>query len=275
MSMQMVQLAFRTEPELDPRAIVERVEELIHSGITLPDGAVNDAAVLFMHAKHQFELSDGPVCGQTAFLRSSDGLESLAGFADELQQSWDCDEAEELLEGTTTLPLVSELMSRGLEPTARLEIFHGVLQAVVEQTEPSALIFKHSQQIVAPNAYLESCSKPPIVRTGALNVRFFNISGSNGDMLMDTRGLSEIGLHDIQCHFRQLEPGAVARLLFNVGCYIVEQGPVIESGQTIDGLEPDSAWLCQFEDSLVPPERVLLDLNPGADFAAGGRKSGV
>lgn len=271
MSMQMVQVAFETEPTIDPRAIVDRVEELIQSGITIPEDALNDSALLFFHSNHEFELSDGKMCGQTALLKTSEGFDSLEGFADELQQSWDCDEAEELLSGITSLPLLSELMSQGLEPSVRLELFHGVLQAVVEQTQPKALVFKHSQQILSPRLYLDSCDQPPILRPGALNVRFFNISNSDGDMLMDTRGLSEIGLHDVQCHYRQIEPDAVARVLFNVGCYIVEQGAIIESGQTIDGHEPDSTWLCQFEDALVDPERVLLDLDPGEPFAAGGR----
>jgi hypothetical protein len=78
---------------------------------------------------------------------------------------------------------------------------------------------------------------------------------------MDTRGLAEIGLHDLQCHFRKLDPMAVARVLFNTGGYIFGEGPVIESGQTVAGIEPGSKWRCQFEDSMVGPKREVLDLN--------------
>ena len=46
---------------------------------------------------------------------------------------------------------------------------------------------------------------------------------------------------------------------------------VIESGHTVGGLEPGEKWRCQHEDAMVPPERVVLDLNPGLDHAAGGR----
>jgi hypothetical protein len=104
-----------------------------------------------------------------------------------------------------------------------------------------------------------------------LNVRFFNISNSPGEMIMDTRGLHELGLHDLQCHFRELEPNGVSRVLYNTALYIFEHGAVIESGHTVAGIDPDSRWKCQFENSLLAPEREILDLNPGPPHAAGGR----
>jgi len=60
-------------------------------------------------------------------------------------------------------------------------------------------------------------------------------------------------------------------VLFNTAIYLVEQGPVIESGHTIQGIEPGSKWICQQEDALIGPERTVLDLNPGPPFAAGDR----
>jgi hypothetical protein len=95
---------------------------------------------------------------------------------------------------------------------------------------PDALVFRHSQQVIAPADYLAACDKDPILRPGSLNVRFFNISNSEGDMIMDTRGLAELGLHDLQCHFWELEPKSVAAVLFNTAAYIFEKGPVIEFG---------------------------------------------
>ena len=102
--------------------------------------------------------------------------------------------------------LVTEMMARLLDPGDRVKLFHGVLQAAVETTRPDALVFKHTQQVVEPRAYLESTKLPPIERPGSLNVRFFNISNAGGEMIMDTRGLEEVGLHDLQCHFRELAP---------------------------------------------------------------------
>ena len=90
-------------------------------------------------------------------------------------------------------------------------------------------------------------------------------------MLMDTRGLDEIGLHDLQVHFRDLDPNDVSKLLFSTAQYIFENGAVIDSGQTVAGTVADSQWGCQFENSLVEPKRELLDLKPGPPYAAGTR----
>ena len=142
-------------------------------------------------------------------------------------------------------------------------LFHGTLQSLLESSEPVALVFKHAQQIVDPKAYLEAVDHLPIVRPGALNVRLFRVDESDDAMVMDTRGLHELGLHDFQCHFRDLEPGAVARVLQNTGVYIFENGRVFESGHTVPGIDPDSRWTCRFEPALVGPDRPVLDLDPG------------
>ncbi|MEO0476408.1 MAG: DUF4261 domain-containing protein, partial [Planctomycetota bacterium] len=64
----------------------------------------------------------------------------------------------------------------------------------------------------------------------------------------------------------------VANVLFNTGVYIFQNGPVIESGQTVQGTEPGSKWRCQFERSPIKPERDVLDLDPGPPYAAGRRE---
>lgn len=143
---------------------------------------------------------------------------------------------------------------------------------MIEVTHPDALVFQHSQEVIEPAVYLKSCDKEPILRPGSLNVRFFQISGSDGEMLMDTRGLTEIGLHDFQCHFRDLDPTEVARILLDTAVYVFQNGPIIESGQTVEGIQPESKWLSQFENALVEPEREVLDLNPGEPYAGGKRK---
>jgi len=90
--------------------------------------------------------------------------------------------------------------------------------------------------------------------------------------LMDTIGLAALGLPDLQCHFRNLDVQAVAGMLYNTGLYIFENGDVIEDGHTVAGINPNDKWLCQHEDSLLEPERVVLDVNPGYPFAAGNRR---
>jgi hypothetical protein len=53
---------------------------------------------------------------------------------------------------------------------------------------------------------------------------------------------------------------------------LYESGDVIKDNHTVAGVGPDSKWICQHEQSLAKPERVVLDLNPGSPYAAGNRK---
>lgn len=273
MTMQMAELHYPGKPSYDAATIAMRAEELLHSGIESPKSDSARGTLLFFHKNLSVQYKDGAAPPQTAIL-ATDKSTDPAAYVDRIQQSWSCDDAADRIAASKCSLLVTEMMARGLESAERIRLFHGVLQAIVEITQPNAIAFGHSQQIVAADSYLASCSMDPIQRLGSLNVRFYNISNSDSDdMIMDTRGLDEIGLHDLQCHFRGLDPNDVSQMLFNTGLYIFENGPVIESGQTITGTEPESKWVCQFEESLLEPNRELLDINPGAPFAAGGRQA--
>jgi hypothetical protein len=268
--MQITELHFRRPPACDYAAVRARAQEILGSELDSPDPRGAGKAFLIVHKGHPVTYAEGEVPAQTAIL-ATDQAPQLEAYRQEIQQSWRCRHAEELLRGCRETRLVTEMMARSLPPGDRVALFHGVLRAMIEVTGPDALVFKHTQQVIEPADYLAACDQDPILRPGALNVRFFNIANSDGDMVMDTRGLADVGLHDLQCHFRDLDPTAVARVLYNTAVYVFENGPVIQSGQTVAGTEPDSKWRCQFEDSLVEPKREVLDLNPGPPYAAGKR----
>lgn len=268
--MQLVELHYHRAPACDYAAVKARAQEILESELDSSDPGEADRAFLIVHKQHPVKYTEGEVPAQTAIL-AADQPPRPDDYAQEIQQSWRCQGANELISRSQENRLVTEMMARLLPPQDRVSLFHGVLRAMIEVTGPDALVFKHSQQVVAPADYLSACSQPPIFRPGSLNVRFFNISNSDGDMIMDTRGLEEIGLHDVQCHFRELDPNAVSRQLYNIALYIFEKGPIIQSGQTVPGIEPGTTWSCQFEDSLLEPKREVLDLNPGTPYAAGNR----
>lgn len=269
MALQAVELLYGTAPSLDIPAIGRRVEQL--RGAEVDTHVVKPGANgLIFHKDQIVQYDDGAAPAQTALFVASEASDPAA-YEEEVQQSWACERAAELMQNIGHTCLVAEMMAQALAPARRLEVFHAVLQAAVEVTRPTALAFKQSQQILDPAQYLAAATEPPIRRPGSLNVRFYNISNSPGDMIMDTRGLEEIGLHDLQCHFRELEPNEVSRVLYNTAFYVFEKGPVIESGHTIAGIEPESHWRCQFEEALLPPGREVLDLDPGPPYAAGTR----
>lgn len=268
--MQIVELHYAKPPAIDLRALHARAEEILGEPLDSPASDDADLAFILFHKSHPFAIKDGTLCPQTALLRADQPVK-LEALQSLFEQSWRCREAAELLAPSRHTLLVTELMAQQLPPVERLRLFHGVLQAAVEQTQPLALACRQSQQVVRTADYLDAVGDDPVLRPGTLNVRFFNIAETNGDLLMDTRGLAELDLPDLQCHFRDLDPNELSRVLFNTAIYLVEQGPVIESGHTVQGIEPGSKWLCQQEDALIGPERTVLDLNPGPPYAAGDR----
>lgn len=270
MFLQVVELHFESKPECDYVALTSRAEELLGEEVDRSDVRQANKSFIIFHKAHAVEFEEGAVPPQTVLFHAS-GETKLEAHAEIIQQSWRFPDCEEVLSRSRHTILLTEMMAHSLEPQMRVYLFHAVLEAVVELTKPIGMAFKHSQQIIDPADYLASVDKRPILRPGAVNVRYYTISNSPGDAVMDTRGLTEIGLHDLQCHFRGLSPDDVAAVLFNTAIYIFDQGPVIESGNTIAGIEANSKWVCQFEQALISPDREVLDLNPGAPFAAGER----
>jgi hypothetical protein len=269
--MQIVELHYHHQPTYDYAAVKAKAQEILECDLDSSDPTDAENVFLIFHKQHLIEYSDAKVPAQTAIFVTNEAPK-LEAYQQHIQQSWHCRGASDLLVKSKSTCLVTEIMARLLSPQDRVRSFHGVLQAMVEVTGPDALVFKHTQQVIAAADYLAACSEDPFFRPGSLNVRFYNITNSDGEMIMDTRGLEEIGLHDLQCHFRNLDPTEVSRVLYNTGLYIFQNDAVIESGHTVMGIEPESRWGCQFEDSLLDPKREVLDLNPGNQFAAGSRQ---
>lgn len=270
MELQTVELHFTATPKFSEPDLKARIEDILEEKVDLDASRDSNDPLLIYHLDHVVEYDEGILPGQTVIFTIQKPF-NVNDYQADLQQSWSTPNAADLLAGSSYTVVISEMMTRALPPDSRARIFHGVLQALVELAKPIAMVFKHSQQVIDPGKYLESLEGPIVFRPGALNVRFFRIENSDGDMLMDTRGLNEIGLHDLQCHFRTLEPNDVVALLMNTAFYIYEQGPVIESGNTIEGIQAGSKYVCRFEDALAAPNRVVLDINPGPSFAAGNR----
>lgn len=91
------------------------------------------------------------------------------------------------------------------------------------------------------------------------NVRFFRIGDEDGWALMDTIGNEQLGVPDLEACFPldQVDPDEVAGWLRDVSLYLVESGPVIEDGHTIDG--PGGVWKAHAkEESLAPAPRATV-----------------
>ena len=107
---------------------------------------------------------------------------------------------------------------------------------------------------------------------GLINVRYFSISNDPGAMVMDTLGLHVFELPDVQCHFRDREPGEIATMLFFVtAAYLFRSGDVIADGNTISGPKGDERLVCFHEPALLEPSRQVIDVDLGDPYAAGRR----
>ncbi len=268
-----VELLFSTPPVLGKRAVLDALASRC-PGVAPLDGDREGGLLAFVHPGHKIRLTDKWMYAQTLVAEAS-GPPEVDKLERSLGQSWDFPQARARAERATSAVLVTDILSSWLEYRERLDLVQRAVLALVELTRPGAIHWHPSLHVVDPDAFVQASTESPaaLFLTGALNVRLFNIEGSEDELVMDTLGLAALGLPDVQCHFRGLEPNAVASLLYNTGLYLFDHGDVIEDGHTVEGLEPESRWRCQHETALVEPEREVVDVSPGAPFAAGNRNS--
>ena len=180
-------------------------------------------------------------------------------------QTWDWPDVDEALAGARASVLVTEMFADPYGARDRAAALVGVVAALTAATRPLAVSWPTSQRVTDPSA-------PATDGLGGLvNVRLFAVSDDADELVMDTRGLAPFDLPDLQVHFRDLEPGRLAGLLYATASYLLEEGDVIADGNTISGLQGDEHWRCVHEDALVPPARRVLDIDPGDPYAAGRR----
>ncbi len=274
-----VELLYAESPSIPKPRLFAALQQRC-PGITPLDRDPDSDFLAFVHTRHRVSYQDGQLPAQCV-VAESDKPPNVSAIDDSVKQSWRFPEAASVVERAKVSVLVSDFMASGLPYRERLDLFQQVVAGVIEVAEPLAIHWGPTQQIVAPRSFLKAlgdASVHPFARPGAMNVRFFRISGYNDaeddacqDLLMDTLGLSALGLPDLQCHFRQLEPNDVSQVLYNTAIYLFDHGAVIESGHTIAGIQPHDKWRCRYEESLWHPHRDILDVDPGAPYSAGAR----
>lgn len=190
-----------------------------------------------------------------------------------LQQCWTCEDVEGLLEECRYEIMFSDFMAAGLPLHTRCEILATFVDIMVEVfPQAVALYWPHAGKLMPIEIWMDSGWADPALHflDGSVNVRFFNIMDSL-DKVVDTTGLTALGLCDLQCHFHDLDADFMIRYLFNFAAYLYKSGEdIIKDGDTMDGRTPEERWTCQHEDALIAPNRVVIDIHTGK-FAAGNR----
>jgi uncharacterized protein DUF4261 len=260
----MAELIFEEPPPpFDLDRLLGDLQEVL-PGTTLADDDADGPLVA--HEDFMLTYEDGDMPILTAFLRPGPEHDAVNLEDYDLSQSWTWPDDDDVLTRCKGSMAVAEMLGMAHPPEDRVQAFRTALDAAIAQLSPVAIWWPHSGQMIKPDE-LESDDL-----AGLVNVRLFQVENDPGAVVMDTLGMYVFGLPDLQCHFRDLEPAQVANLLYNVAIYLFEHGDVVDDGQTISGLEPDDRWRCQHEDSLVEPERLVLDIDPGDPYAAGERE---
>lgn len=229
--------------------------------------------LLFFFKDYMVQYLDGQAPAQLAVMITDKKIE-MERLEMSFYQSWGWRDAKNTIERTSYTILVTDMMSSSLDYKTRLTLFQKALFSILEVIPCLAINWHISQQIVKPENYLENHPENTNYNLllGALNVRLFNIEGTDNETLMDTLGLGALGLPDLQCHFKNLDVNSIANILYSYGEYVFKNGDVIKDGETIQGISVEDKWKCQHEISLVEPKRVVIDINPGEKFFVGNRK---
>ncbi|MDA0174461.1 DUF4261 domain-containing protein [Solirubrobacter taibaiensis] len=232
----MSELWFDHEPQLDLEALTAAV----------PGTHVLDKALV--HPRFNYTYAGGEQSAiMTAFFTAEDGAE---GRDPHTEQTWGWEEADAVLARCTHSILVAEMFGRVQALDERLEAYLPALCAAIEQLRPAAVWLPNSVRVVQPSKILGQ----PF--NACVNVRLFNVEDSD-DHFMDTIGLHQLDLPDFQVVFSGEEPNDIATFLYDCAGYLLEQGDVIEDGNTIG----DRPWRCHFDMARVEPERRALTLS--------------
>lgn len=272
-SILLAELLYDAAPHMDFDQINNRLASAMPSA-KLVSKRENSNTFLIEHSDHLFELKDGKKVPLLTAMVASD-LGDRTRLTPALHQTWDWPDAKRVVERATHQVLITEMMAQAFDHQIRVNIFYDVLVHMSELAPPLCIHCHHAQRILDPQRLIKASGSANADEKLAafLNVRLFRIENQGpGDVVMDTMGLAAVRLPDLQIHFRNLDPKAIASMLYNAALYIYKNGDCIQDGHTIQGLAEDQKWRCQHEEALVAPKRIVIDIDPGDPFAAGRRR---
>jgi hypothetical protein len=252
------ELWYESVPDLSDPALLDALRRVSQAA------EAQDGSLLVPHTDVVMDLEQGRLPLLTAVFAGSE-LDHTAKTLPNVGQTWDWEEAEERLRSCTGSVLVTEMLATQFTPQQRVHGLTAVVKALVEHTSPAAVSWPQSQRVTDP------ASVQTGELSGVVNVRFFTVDDDPGAMVMDTLGLHIFELPDVQCHYRDFDPAQVAAMLFSAAAYVFDAGDVIDDGHTISGPRGDEHFVCQHEQSLLAPARMVLDVDLGPPHAAGHR----
>lgn len=266
----MMNLLFREKcasPSID--IVVEKLKERFGDVDIVGD---NTNLSSFALSDHTIAYEGGKKAPSMVIITECESIEKPLGDAVARTQFWDCPNGVELLDSCSWQVMIGDFMARGLPALERAEILADWLEIALELFPSCVAVYFQASAKLLTAEQLKDNPYSGALRFfyGGVNARFFNIQGTN-DMLVDTLGMYAFALPDMQYHFHTLNPNEVVNHAYNTAIYQFENDAPIKQDDTIQGLDSESKWKCQYESALIQPKRDVLDINTG-EYAAGNRK---
>ncbi|MFN7133560.1 MAG: DUF4261 domain-containing protein, partial [Myxococcales bacterium] len=219
-------------------------------------------ALAFMLREH-VSVYDGKPMPLQLIVAPAAQMPAKEQLEESLAQTWEWEKAKETVARCRSALILSDMMGSGLERDERMELFYGFVRAVLDEAPVLALHWLPSQRLVEPRTFLQALHEERPLLAATVNVRMFQPRGGGAEeRVMDTMGLAAFGLPDLQCRFRDRDPGKVAALLYNIAHYVFENGDVLADGNTVPGTEPGEQWPCKRVAASSPPNRQVVEIVP-------------
>lgn len=249
-----VEVLCRSRPALDPGRLAAALPGWDHSR----------AAPLKDELSFVADTRRSPV---VAMFRRYPIAEGYGAHEAALRQTWDWAEASAAVAAAEWILEVRLItLDRALDRKTKLRLAREATQAAVATSDVAAIHWVDSERLVSPEAWRQSLEHGGRPSDYAINVRLFRVAdGRPGEGVMDTLGLGAFDLPDLECHFRDLDLGRLAQLLFAYAEYLFDKGDVLNDDSLVRGIESHEEWNCSRRSSSVGPPREVVEFLPGAD----------
>ena len=270
----MVQLLMKEKCEMPSN---ERFTEILskHLGKVEQYG---DRKVSGMFAAHDY-ISEMKDASLPVTLMISDCEEFVQSSIDDFRRSqmWNCmSDRDQILSECKYQIFANDMLGGGLSAKKRANMLMDYLEALVELYPQCEAVYNANSGKLIKADDIRKKEMTGIDRfiRYAVNVRFFNVEGTK-DSVVDTLGLSLLYIEDLQYHFHDMDPNWVVGHAYTVASYLLNNDNPMKDGDTVDGIRngmivQDIQWKCQFEDALIQPARVVIDVCMD-EYAAGNR----
>lgn len=189
-------------------------------------------------------------------------------------QFWNLPDGEAVLAGCQYEVTFFDMMAAGLDHQRRGELLMDGMDAVLPLYPTCKAVFMKpaGKLLTLPQILQEPVSREDRYIWRGVNARFFRIEGTQS-FVVDTLGLSVLGLPELQYKFQGLDPNWVVGHAYDVAAYLYHQDTPIQEGETVDGLDaqgrldPQVQWLCHRGQALIGPAREVVDIQPGEHAA--------